>query len=93
MEICGGFFSTVAPKTSLMESPKTFGVTRTGWSYAMLSNGEGTPSPQIGKARVNFPAEMLEESENYGRPSLMSRRNRSMSAWSDMSSSWKLDER
>ncbi|XP_030763241.1 potassium channel subfamily T member 2 [Sitophilus oryzae] len=74
-----------------MEMPKTFGVTRTEWCYAML--GEGTPSPQTGKARVNFPAEMLDDSDNGGKMSRVTKRNRSMSAWSDMSNSWKLDER
>ncbi|XP_050312472.1 potassium channel subfamily T member 2 isoform X2 [Anthonomus grandis grandis] len=69
------------------------------WTYAMLPNSDSTttPSPaQTTKARVNFPAEMSSTEDNnyYDRPStLMTRRYRSMSAWSELSSSWKWDER
>ncbi|KAL1518385.1 hypothetical protein ABEB36_002016 [Hypothenemus hampei] len=65
------------------------------------SSADATPSPQIVKARVNFPAEMLiqddlvvPETADYchssSRPAAITRR---ISAWSEMSSSWKLDER
>ncbi|KAH1003785.1 hypothetical protein HUJ04_003644 [Dendroctonus ponderosae] len=76
-----------------MEPLRTFGSEDPSWNYVMLPNSDASPSPLIGKARVNFPAEMLQDdSDNFYRPSLMARRNRSMSAWSEMSSSWKLDE-
>ncbi|XP_017771442.1 PREDICTED: uncharacterized protein LOC108558897 [Nicrophorus vespilloides] len=56
----------------------------------MLPNGEY--SPQTAKVRVNFPPDTLDR--RHSRSLLIPRRNRSMSAWSDISrSSWRLDER
>lgn len=76
-----------------MEPLKAFASEEGTWNYTMLPNNDATPSPLVGRARVNFPAEMFQEdNDSYYRPTLV-RRNRSMSAWSEMSSSWKLDER
>ncbi|KAI4470598.1 hypothetical protein MML48_1g02480 [Holotrichia oblita] len=55
----------------------------------MLPNGE--TSPQINKARVNFPPETLER--RHSRSTIRRRRTRSMSAWSDISGlSFQMDE-
>ncbi|GJQ67669.1 putative APOBEC1 complementation factor [Trypoxylus dichotomus] len=60
------------------------------WTYEMLPNGE--TSPQINRARVNFPPETLERPHN--RSTIRRRRARSMSAWSDLSRlSFQMDER
>lgn len=60
------------------------------WTYEMLPNAD--VSPQLPKARVNFLPETMDRRRS--RSLLIPRRNRSMSAWSDISrSSWRLDER
>ncbi|XP_066147780.1 potassium channel subfamily T member 2 isoform X5 [Euwallacea fornicatus] len=88
---------TVAPKSApldKMDPLKSYGSEDASWNYVMLPNSDASPSPQVGKARVNFPAEIFQDdADSYYRPSSIVRRNRSMSAWSEMSSSWKLDER
>ncbi|KAJ8945022.1 hypothetical protein NQ318_016268 [Aromia moschata] len=62
-----------------------------GWTYEMLPNGDQSPSLPVSRARVNFPPDTLDRRPS--RPFPIPRRNRSMSAWSDISrSSWRLDE-
>lgn len=62
------------------------------WTYEMLPNGEQHLQQTPPRFRVNFPPDTLDRRQS--KIGLQSRRNRSMSTWSEMSrSSWRLDER
>lgn len=58
----------------------------------MIPSDESSLGLQTSRLRVNFPPDTIDRASSRG--PLLPRRNRSMSAWSDISrSSWRLEER
>ncbi|KAJ8981201.1 hypothetical protein NQ317_014845 [Molorchus minor] len=93
---CSDGASTVAPQTDSLGSRRSSRAADMGgvcWTYDLLPSSDPSPSQAAApKARVNFHPDMYDRRPS--RTFLIPKRNRSMSAWSDISrSSWRLDDR